>query len=148
MKRFQLKHSFVEFIPDELEEGVLYVSVQYATASHKCCCGCGREVVTPFSPTDWMLIFDGKTVSLNPSVGSWSFPCRSHYWIRNNTVRWAEKWSQDRVEAARSHDAERKRSYYAEAGEVARKPQVPKEPTAPPSAPASRWQRFKAWFHW
>ena len=85
-----LTHEFVEFIPDMIEEGKLYVSIEYATTVHKCCCGCGKEVVTPLSPTDWKLIFDGKTVSLDPSIGNWSFPCRSHYWIRNNWALWAE----------------------------------------------------------
>ena len=64
-----LVYEFVEFIPDELKELTLYISVTYCTAVHKCCCGCGREVVTPLSPTGWHLIFDGKTVSLYPSVG-------------------------------------------------------------------------------
>jgi Family of unknown function (DUF6527) len=33
-----------------------------------CCCGCGEKVVTPLRPTDWKLIFDGKTISLDPSL--------------------------------------------------------------------------------
>ena len=90
-----LKHEFVEFIPDQLEEGKLYVSIEYATVAHKCCCGCGKEVVTPLSPTDWKLIFDGKFVSLDPSIGNWSFQCKSHYWIRNGRVQWALQWSQE-----------------------------------------------------
>lgn len=71
-----LKHEFVEFIPDNLEDGTVYVSVGFATVAHKCCCGCGKEVGTPLSPTDWKLIFDGKTVSLDPSIGNWGFPVR------------------------------------------------------------------------
>src|SRR5208283_113489 len=94
-----LAHEFVEFIPDAIEEGKIYVSIAFATAVHKCACGCGKEVVTPLSPTDWKLIFDGKTISLDPSIGNWSFPCGSHYWIRNNKVRWAEQWSQSRIDA-------------------------------------------------
>lgn len=42
-----LKHEFVEFIPDELEQGTIYVSIRFATASHRCLCGCGNKVVTP-----------------------------------------------------------------------------------------------------
>jgi hypothetical protein len=75
-----------------MEDGVIYVSVDYATAIHKCCCGCGNEVVTPLSPTDWELTFDGKTISLNPSIGNWNFRCQSHYWITKNTVEWCPKW--------------------------------------------------------
>src|SRR5580658_1812602 len=79
-----LKHQFVEFIPDELEQGTIYVSIRFATASHLCCCGCGNKVVTPIRPADWKLIFDGKTVSLDRSIGNWSFACQSHYWIVRN----------------------------------------------------------------
>jgi Family of unknown function (DUF6527) len=68
-----LTHEFVEYIPDELKDGVLYVSMPFATVAHKCCCGCGKEVVTPLSPTDWTLIFDGKSITLDPSIGNWSF---------------------------------------------------------------------------
>ena len=81
-----LKHEFVEFIPGELKEGTIYVSIRFGTASHLCVCGCGNKVVTPIRPTDWKLIFDGKTISLDPSIGNWSFACQSHYWIRNNKV--------------------------------------------------------------
>jgi hypothetical protein len=69
-----LAHEFVESIPDVLEEGKIYVSIEYATVVHECCCGCRKEVVTPLSPTDWRLIFDGKKVSIDPSNVDWSFP--------------------------------------------------------------------------
>ena len=108
-----LAHEFVEFIPDVIEEGKLYVSMEYATTVHKCACGCGKEVVTPLSPTDWKLIFDGKTVSLEPSVGNWGFPCRSHYWVRNNRAVWAEDWSRARVNANRARDRGTKDEYYS-----------------------------------
>jgi hypothetical protein len=99
-----LKHEFVEFIPDKLEDGIVYVSIPYATVAHECCCGCGMEVVTPLSPTDWKLIFDGESISLDPSIGNWSFDCKSHYWIRRDRVRWAEPWLREKVEAARAHE--------------------------------------------
>jgi hypothetical protein len=87
-----LRHQFVEYMPDALEEGVIHISIFFATAIHRCCCGCGSEVVTPLSPTDWALTYDGETVSLDPSVGNWGFPCRSHYWIECNRVVWAPQW--------------------------------------------------------
>lgn len=99
-----MTHRFVDLVPDELEDGVLYVSTKYVTVTHKCCCGCGEEVVTPLSPTDWTLTFDGKTVSLHPSIGNWDLPCRSHYWIRRGRVHWAERWSQEEIEAGRDRD--------------------------------------------
>lgn len=107
-----LTHEFVEFIPDALKEGTLYVSMEYATVVHKCCCGCGKEVVTPLSPTDWKLIFDGKTISLDPSIGNWGFECQSHYWIRNNRVLWAARWSKDKINAGRAHDRFVKERYF------------------------------------
>jgi len=105
MNRFQtIRHEFVEFIPEELDEGVLYISIPYATTQHKCACGCGSRVVLPLHPTHWKLTFDGETVSLSPSVGNWSFPCQSHYWIEHDRIRWAPKWSRQRIEAGRTKD--------------------------------------------
>jgi hypothetical protein len=112
MKLSHLAHKFVEYIPEHIEPGTLYVSIAYATATHKCCCGCGREVVTPLSPTDWALIYDGQTVSLDPSVGNWSFPCRSHYWIRRNRVVWARRWSKAEIEEGRKEDRAAKTAYF------------------------------------
>ena len=88
-----LTHVFVESVPDELQEHTLYVSVRFATVIHKCCCGCGRQVVTPLAPSRWHLTFDGRTISLHPSIGNWSMPCRSHYWIKSNRVKWADAWT-------------------------------------------------------
>jgi hypothetical protein len=112
MKRRSIMHQFVEFIPDQLEEGVVYVSIPFTTAVHKCCCGCGREVVTPLSPTDWELRFDGKTISLDPSIGSWALPCQSHYWVRRDKVVWARRWSQKEIEKRRARDRQAKQMYF------------------------------------
>jgi len=112
MSSARLVPQFVEAIPESLEFGILYVSMIYATAIHQCACGCGREVVTPFSPTDWKLYFDGENVTLDPSIGNWSFPCRSHYWIRGGRVRWAGDMSQWAIEEGRAHDRQGKAAYY------------------------------------
>jgi hypothetical protein len=87
-----IQHRFVKYIPDELEEGVLYISMEYRTAVHKCICGCGNKVVTPITPDSWTFSFNGKTVSLSPSIGNWNFECKSHYFIRNSTIVLARKW--------------------------------------------------------
>lgn len=138
----RLSHKFVEFIPDALDEGVLYVSIAYGTAAHRCCCGCGREVVTPLSPTDWKLIFDGETVSLYPSIGNWNFPCRSHYWIRHNRVEWAEDWSDWQVEAAMAQDRVQKDKFYGR-GEAKESDETREER---PREERSFWSRFlKFW---
>ena len=109
-----IKHEFVDSIPAELVEGTLYISIRYATAVHRCCCGCGEEVVTPLTPTDWSLTYDGDTVSLDPSIGNWSLACRSHYWIGRNQIRWAQPWSEARIAAGRDRDRRAKRQYYGE----------------------------------
>lgn len=106
-----LKHEFVEYIPKDVREGTIYVSIPYATAIHKCCCGCGGEVVTPLSPTDWKLIFDGESVSLDPSIGNWNFVCQSHYWIKHNRVTWAPRWSREKIESGRAYDRLAKEKY-------------------------------------
>ena len=104
MRRTEVTHEFVHFVPEKLDDGVVYVSIPFATAVHLCCCGCGTEVATPFSPADWQLTFDGRSVSLSPSIGNWSLPCRSHYWIRDNKIIWAQRWSNTEIADARAHD--------------------------------------------
>ena len=105
MKRLEeVRPEFVEVIPDQLEEGVIYISISYATILHRCLCGCGAEIVTPLSPTDWELTYDGNSVSLSPSVGNWSYPCQSHYWIRRNQVHWARRFSERQIAAVRERD--------------------------------------------
>lgn len=138
-----LTHEFVEFIPDELKQCTVYISIRFATVSHLCCCGCGNKVVTPLRPTDWRLIFDGKTVSLDPSIGNWSFPCRSHYWITHNRVRWAPQWSQERIEAGRAHDQLAKDNYFGRVGAAETDTNLTK-----PSGmeKASIWTRLRKWW--
>lgn len=99
-----LTFEFVEFIPRTLAQNVLYISPKYATAIHLCCSCYAHEVVTPFSPADWKLIFDGDTVTFSPSIGNWNFPCQSHYWITRNEVRWDRQWSRREIDAARLDD--------------------------------------------
>lgn len=108
-----LKPEFVEFIPEVLEDGTIYISQTYATAVHLCCCGCGHKVVTPLSPTGWRLTVDEEYVSLYPSIGNWGFPCRSHYWIKRNVVRWSYQMSEREIAAGRRYDARAKERYFA-----------------------------------
>lgn len=106
-----LQHKFVEFIPEILEEGVLYITIEYRTAVHKCVCGCGNKVITPISPVDWQLIINGKTVSLKPSIGNWSFDCQSHYWITNNEIIYAEKGTAKEIKKGRKADKKKKKLF-------------------------------------
>jgi hypothetical protein len=107
-----IQHRFVEFIPDVIEEGVLYISIEYCTAIHKCVCGCSNEVVTPLSPTDWEITFNGKTISLDPSIGNWGFECKSHYWITKNRIRFARRWKDSEIEDGRKEDSENKKLFF------------------------------------
>ena len=103
---------FVNFIPEIIDEGVLYISTTYATATHKCACGCGEIVVTPIKPADWIVIWNGDTVTLKPSIGNWSLPCQSHYLIIENRIIWAGKWNTSQIEAGRARDKRMKARYY------------------------------------
>jgi Family of unknown function (DUF6527) len=124
----QLRHEFVEFVPDRLEPCILYISVQYKTMAHLCCCGCGKKVVTPISPTGWQLTYDGRTVSISPSVGNWNLDCRSHYFISGNQVRWAGQWSREMIEAGFARDRQLKQDYYDTQTSTDRLPSPATEP--------------------
>ncbi|EQD77659.1 hypothetical protein B1B_00946 [mine drainage metagenome] len=112
MRLRTIRPEFVEFVPEVLAPGVLYISIPFATATHSCACGCAEKVVTPIRPTDWSVIWDGETVSLDPSIGNWSFPCQSHYWIRRNRLVWAGRWSREDIEAGREKDRSIKLRYF------------------------------------
>lgn len=133
--RRTLSHEFVEFVPEQLQEGVLYISTTYATAAHRCFCGCGREVVTPLSPTDWTLSFNGETVSLSPSIGNWSLPCRSHYWIEDNCIQWSGEMSQKAIDASRTRDRQLKAMYFEHRRSPLEVRSIPVDTTAPHAAP-------------
>lgn len=112
IRHARLVPEFVDCMPETLEPGVIYVSMGYATAAHKCCCGCGEEVVTPLSPTDWRITYDGVAVSLWPSVGNWASRCRSHYVLRDGKVIEAPPWTDQEVASARERDRATKAAYF------------------------------------
>ncbi len=135
----RLEHRFVEAVPSKLEAGFLYVSLEYTTMMHLCCCGCGNEVVTPLNPNDWKMTFDGETISVHPSVGSWSLPCRSHYVIKNGRVNWAGDWTEEQIASGRTRDRARKsdeRQVPAAPQEMFQEKQV---------ASNSLWKKIRQW---
>jgi Family of unknown function (DUF6527) len=113
MKISAVEPEFVEFIPANLTEGKLYISMVFATTVHLCACGCRNKVVAPLSLAEWQLYFDGESVSLTPSIGNWEYPCLSHYWIKANRIRWAAPWTNDQISAGRRRDAEALDDYFA-----------------------------------
>jgi hypothetical protein len=141
MRYTTLEHRFVQYIPEQLEAGVLYISMEYATAAHSCCCGCGLQVITPFTPTDWKLTYDGETVSLWPSIGNWNFPCRSHYIIRKNRIVGAGPWEEDRIAEGREQDHKRKSKHYETKPDC--KDSKPKPVQSDSSDGPGLWERIK-----
>lgn len=136
-------HEFVEFVPANLADGVVYVSIPYSTIVHKCLCGCGMKVVTPIRPDKWTLTYNGEVISLDPSIGNWSFPCRSHYFIRKGRVLEAGPMSQSEVRRGRAHDAELTAAFH---GEVASAHPIeqPVPPRIEPKAKAKKKRGFWA----
>lgn len=98
------QHRFVHFIPEDLNDDVLYISVDYKIATHKCFCGCGEKVDTPLSPAGWELTFNGNSVSIWPSISGGH--CRSHYVLRRNNVEWARKLTRGEEALALRRDEE------------------------------------------
>jgi len=119
---------FVELMPATLDDGVVYVSIEYGTVIHGCCCGCGEKIVTPLHPAQWKMTYDGERISLHPSVGGHDLPCRSHYVINNNRVVWSRQWSAEQAASGRNEDRSDLLDYY----------------TRVPPAPARRpwWRRL------
>lgn len=85
---------------EKLEDGVLYVvdhedqKEQYV--EFNCPCGCRKVVWIPYykleqqkeqHPSWGLWETDGK-VTISPSILSSGFPCRSHYFIRDNRIQW------------------------------------------------------------
>lgn len=147
MRQSVLRPQFVEFIPEQLEDGVLYISERYRTAMHRCCCGCGSEVVTPLGPADWTLEVVNSAITLHPSIGNWSLACKSHYLIRQGRVVWARDMSRHEIEQGRRHDQRLRNAHFA---------QVNRRKEAKIDGPASaashsdswlarRWRAFRTW---
>jgi hypothetical protein len=125
---------FVTYVPDELEAGRVYVSIQYRVAVHPCCCGCGERVVTPLSPAQWAVAYDGENVSLNPSIAGGR--CNSHYVIARGRVRWLPPLTKrQRRLAAERDQAALNRDF--EAGPTMDPGAAPAQTKPPPS----RWRR-------
>lgn len=136
-RRTSLAHQYVEFIPKDLEEGVLYISKRFRTASHLCCCGCATKVPTPLNVAKWTLTDHGDTVSLSPSVGLGSLACRSHYWIRGGQIDWYRNMTDRQTDRARHLDEIASRRLTGELSS-------PQPHTEPARARVSWWGRFLA----
>ena len=129
-------YSFVKVIelPSVLASHILYVSDEYEIACHLCACGCGCKVYTPLGKAEWQfLATDGGLPSLRPSIGNWTLPCRSHYWLRQGRISWASDWSDDQVKVGRAYETEQRRILHA-------------SENVPKLKPPTIWQSFANWF--
>lgn len=113
MKQTAITPKYVDNIPEKLSEGMLYICERYNIAAHKCCCGCGEEVITPLTPADWLIKNENGLITLFPSIGNWSFACKSHYWIKQNKVVWSGLMSNKEIERVRAKDRSDKLAYIA-----------------------------------
>lgn len=87
---YELKPVFVETIPHEIEEGILYISLEYKSAIHLCACGCKGITATPLIKNEWVLTTNNEKVTLRPSIGNFSgeVPYHAHYYITDNKIQW------------------------------------------------------------
>lgn len=146
----RIQHQFVEFIPEKLEPGKLYISLEHNSANHLCACGCGREVVTIIGPTDSSITYNGRGVSISTSIGNSNFPCKSHYWIEDNRILWEARMTPRLTALSRARDkAAKAREYGNPRGEASRpatatESKTPASSATPPTTEAQKpwWRRL------
>lgn len=102
----------VHYLPKELEEGFLYVSIEFGVAGHLCPCGCMNKIITPLGPTEWSFKEVNDKPTLYPSIGNWQLPCKSHYWITNGVIEWSYQWSEKQIIEGRQIEDEKRKSHY------------------------------------
>lgn len=110
MTNFSIQH--VKYMPETLQEGILYISIEFGAAAHLCACGCGSKIRTPLGPTEWRLKETRQGPTLWPSIGNWQLPCKSHYFIDRGKVIWAGKWTEEEIEKGRRWEQKKREAYY------------------------------------
>ena len=122
MRHHTLEHRFVRNVPRELEPGVLYISMEYATAVHSCCCGCGERVVSHY------VIRQGRVLEAAP----WS-----------NAQVEAERRRDKKAKAAHYGGSGEMRSAVQQPTVLASEPDVAYQERG--SRSQSLWSRLKTW---
>lgn len=141
MRLQHIEPVLLEYIPEKLAPGKLYISLEYNTASHLCACGCGFEVVTILGPADSTITSNERGVSISTSIGNSNFPCKSHYWIEDNCILWESDMTPRLTALSRARDkAAKARLYGATPAPGATAPF-----TAPGISPMSRDKRKPWW---
>ena len=82
LRKEKIQPIYVEFIPEFLEYGKIYISKEYSTSTHLCLCGCGEKCVLPLTESEWILEDFQGIITLKPSILQ-RFNCKSHYIITN-----------------------------------------------------------------
>jgi hypothetical protein len=114
MRKTRFKYEVVNSFPEKLRARTVYITADRDLAGHLCACGCEKEVITPLSPTDWSIKLNRRGVTLNPSIGNWAYPCRSHYFILDGNVVWEDNMSNETITRGRQKNRSRKLSYYGD----------------------------------
>jgi len=69
-KLFEITPVYVNLMPNNIEEGKLYISEEFKTAIHLCACGCKQKTVTPLTASEWTLSKYENKITLRPSIGN------------------------------------------------------------------------------
>jgi hypothetical protein len=78
-----------------------------------------------------------------PSIGDWSFPCQSHYFITNDRIQWVRRWSSQEFAAGRASDRRAKQRIY----DATRAATTGRNSGAERAKPPKRWWRkLTMWF--
>lgn len=102
----------VEYMPKQLQPGVLYLSEKFGAVAHLCACGCGAKIRTPLGPTEWKIKETATGPSLWPSVGNWQQNCKSHYVIDGGEIVWCGTWTPEQILAGRRAEEEHRKAHY------------------------------------
>lgn len=112
MKLDRIKLQRVEFMPKQLEPGILYVSEKYRAVAHLCACGCGAKIRTPLGTTEWAFTDNTAGPSLWPSIGNWQKACKSHYIIDGGEIIWCGTWTPEQILAGRRAEQAKRKAHY------------------------------------
>ena len=85
LKRIEVGFEKVHYLPNisEMKEKIIYISDEYGISGHRCICGCGELTIMPIGKNEWNYQVDeSERLSMQPSVGNYQLPCKSHYIIQ------------------------------------------------------------------
>lgn len=86
------RYRLVNRIPKQMEESIVYHTEEFELAGLLCACGCEHRItlIVPESHRVWD---EGGYATIQPSVGVFDAPCKSHYVIRAGNVQWLPAFS-------------------------------------------------------